>query len=929
MSLWYDKKGKTYASKGSASWIKYYAEHLFGSLTARLEGHYKGAEGKHRAEDVLVKDHVSLAEVLDTKVDKVTGMGLSQQNYTTSEKEKLAGIAPKATAIGFPLAPVGSEGFNDPRNNTNIPYSHLEGQNNIAILKTFLIQEYTKNTVTLDSVAGIEPGMTWFLFLRTGSSLSRYSGTIVSIEGNTVTVAGNTDLTKDSELDVTFTPSKEPSFFGTFFVNGGSIGSRVVTDTDGSFTCHLEGRNTTGTLDAHGEGCFTHANGYASHAEGKETVTLGECSHAEGYGTQAVGIGSHAEGGAAQAVGFYSHAEGGNTNASGKCSHVEGEASTASGKGSHAEGGTCQATGNFSHAEGAVTIASGTDSHAEGGGSTASAFCAHAEGGYSTASGTYSHAEGYQSVATKTAAHAEGQNTEASADSAHAEGFGTVASGEYSHAEGSNTKATSKRSHAEGSGTTASGINAHAEGGGTVASGGSSHAEGEGTVAQHSYSHAEGLGTRTSAGSQHVQGKYNADGANYAHIVGNGSGNTDRSNAYTLTWDGTARYAGDVYAKEELLATKNYVDNSVANAGGGDMLRNVYDTDRSGTVDDAERLGGQLPSYYAKQSDMDNKPVAKGTGIGSVIAWNPDGGNAFGFVVKPDATGDGSFAANFETEATGAQSSAFGSCTFASGAVSFTMGEATRATGHASFAGGSNTHAQNYQTVIGRLNRTFSGPTGSGDTTGSAFLVGVGSLGSSANGFRVTYDGHCYGQNAFAASGADYAEYFEWTDQNLNQEDRRGYFVTLEGNKIRKASPQDSYILGVVSATPVMEGNAYTDQWQGMFQTDIFGQRLTQTIQVPETKNEKTGEVIPPHTETRFVLNPHYDPDKEYVGRNERPEWSPVGMVGQLVVIDDGSCKVDGFCSVANGGIATNSDTPTAYRVIERLDTEHVRIILK
>ena len=32
----------------------------------------------------------------------------------------------------------------------------------------------------------------------------------------------------------------------------------------------------------------------------------------------------------------------------------------------------------------------------------------------------------------------------------------------------------------------------------------------------------------------------------YAHIVGNGTSNENRSNAYTLDWDGNAWFAGDI-----------------------------------------------------------------------------------------------------------------------------------------------------------------------------------------------------------------------------------------------------------------------------------------------------------------------------------------------------------------------------------------------
>ena len=49
-------------------------------------------------------------------------------------------------------------------------------------------------------------------------------------------------------------------------------------------------------------------------------------------------------------------------------------------------------------------------------------------------------------------------------------------------------------------------------------------------------------------------------------------------------------------------ATKKYVDDSISISGGGDMLKTVYDTDNTGVVDNAEKLGGQLPSYYAKSS---------------------------------------------------------------------------------------------------------------------------------------------------------------------------------------------------------------------------------------------------------------------------------------------------------------------------------------
>lgn len=61
----------------------------------------------------------------------------------------------------------------------------------------------------------------------------------------------------------------------------------------------------------------------------------------------------------------------------------------------------------------------------------------------------------------------------------------------------------------------------------------------------------QGRGTIARGVNQHARGRFNvADTANkYADIVGNGTSDSDRSNAYTLDWDGNAEYAGGIKAK--------------------------------------------------------------------------------------------------------------------------------------------------------------------------------------------------------------------------------------------------------------------------------------------------------------------------------------------------------------------------------------------
>lgn len=51
------------------------------------------------------------------------------------------------------------------------------------------------------------------------------------------------------------------------------------------------------------------------------------------------------------------------------------------------------------------------------------------------------------------------------------------------------------------------------------------------------------------------------------------------------------------------------INDGADGSGAGDMLKATYDTDNDGIVDDAEKLGGQLPGYYAKAADVPSVPA--------------------------------------------------------------------------------------------------------------------------------------------------------------------------------------------------------------------------------------------------------------------------------------------------------------------------------
>ena len=296
-------------------------------------------------------------------------------------------------------------------------------------------------------------------------------------------------------------------------------------------------------------------------------------------------------------------------------------------------------------------------------------------------------------------------------------------------------------------------------------------------------------------------------------------------------------------------------------------------------------------------------------------------GAAEGSTIGEKATAEG-----YDNRAYGNASHAEGSNCIASGTYSHAEGSHTTAATLDSHAGGAYTSANTYQTVVGSYNTPKAHSDGTASSANSRFIVGIGSSSGKANGFRVALNA-CYSKGAVQTSGADYAEMFEWKDGNPNNEDRCGFFVELDADKIAKTTEVNK-VLGVVSGNPSFAGDVYDDDWQGKFLTDVFGRPLWEEIEVPEEVDEEGNVIVEAHTEMAFKPNPDYDPTKEYIPRSQRPEWDYIGMLGKLVVIDDGSCVVNGYCKPNEDSIATNSNEVTKFRVMKRLDATHVMILI-
>lgn len=173
--------------------------------------------------------------------------------------------------------------------------------------------------------------------------------------------------------------------------------------------------------------------------------------------------------------------------------------------------------------------------------------------------------------------------------------------------------------------------------------------------------------------------------------------------------------------------------------------------------------------------------------------------------------------------------------------------------------------------------------------------------------FKVRGDGQVSADGSFSGGGADYAEYFEWSDGNSSSEDRRGYSVVLDGNKVRKATSDDAAasIIGIVSAHPAVVGDSRWNKWHGKHETDDYGTVVRETCSLvtwTEAPADETGapvthtyytdrvpdgitvpsDAVVTSNQTRPKESSDYDASVTYIPREERKEWDAIGLMGKL-----------------------------------------------
>ena len=547
------------------------------------------------------------------------------------------------------------------------------------------------------------------------------------------------------------------------------------------------------------------------------------------------------------------------------------------------EGHDNKGSGYASHSEGYKTTASDSSSHAEGSNTVASGESSHAEGGLTTASDSYTHAEGYGTLASNICSHAEGHSSKSTSGPSHAEGETTHAAGEASHAEGNKTKAMGTAGHSEGNNTYSKGTGAHSEGHAIATydpdSDDLSQDEGSWIIASANGAHAEGVAGRS------------------------------RNEPYSILATGLGSHAEGfgTQAKEQGAHSEGML--TLASAKGSHA--EGYKTTASGVYSHAEGQNCVASGQSCHAGGMGSTSSSFSSFSHGTHA-NAIDSDSVAFNSYTTAEGRSSFAAGSSTKTEASYSAAFGDDTYAYGTNQFCIGMCNTKNGqgknHAYFSGYKLFQIGNGTSAV---------------YNGDELITPE----ARSNVFSVS-DTAVYGTGTYNTSGADYAEMFEWEDGNPNNEDRAGKFVTLNGSKLVLATSSDNYVLGVVSGKPSVCGDVADDQWNKMYMTDVYGRFLYEDIDYPEEKDEDGNVIREAQTATRLKLNPDYDSTKSYIPRSQRPEWSPVGLLGKLVCLDDGTAQVNGYVEVNDDSIATTASGMTKYRVMERLDDNHIRIMI-
>lgn len=244
-------------------------------------------------ESVIVYDDSEIKEKIGGKVDKAIGKGLSSNDYTDAEKNKLANLSNYddteiKNEIGGKVDKVQGKGLSS-NDYTDEEKTKLEGLQDGQVY-AFNFNYLTEKNESLSGEVMNVGGRVADLERTTQESINQLWG-----NANTKEDSANKVTTLDSNGTDTQYPSAKVTYdelvkklnaneaVGKKTEQGGEVFNDYKMNTASGNRSHAEGYNTT-------------AKGYTSHTEGSNAIASGSSSHAEGFNTKASGEYQHVQG---------------------------------------------------------------------------------------------------------------------------------------------------------------------------------------------------------------------------------------------------------------------------------------------------------------------------------------------------------------------------------------------------------------------------------------------------------------------------------------------------------------------------------------------------------------------------------------------------------------------------------------------------------
>jgi len=362
--------------------------------------------------------------------------------------------------------------------------------------------------------------------------------------------------------------------------------------------------------------------------------------------------------------------------------------------------------------------------------------------------------------------------------------------------------------------------------------------------------------------------------------VTNGSGSNVNQNRLILNDSGSIEVPGGSIINNWQHTSGNanlQINNIAAGTTGGASWGGNYGVRSHVASNTGETKTGIVGEVYGS------------TGLKIAIQGNASGDNAVNYGIRSNASGDNGTKYGLYANATGT--------TFNYGVYGRASGSNTNFASYAFASGGSTNYG---------LYAYTSGGSGSTNYTIRGYAVGAGTnyVGwfSGTNSIVYVQDklaigittpgsddldvrGRAYCSGGWQTTNADYGELFEASGGKSISQGTSVVFT--RGGRIRPAKEGETPF-GIVTKNSAVVGNSYRE-WPGKYELDEWGNHVMEEVDEeieefdPENSDPTQAKMVKTGNKVmKPKLSKKYNPKKEYVPREDRPEWCMVGLLGQL-----------------------------------------------